>query len=299
MNPLQTVLGAAGVAAILSFAALSGGCVPDGGNGSGSPGTPPGNPDQSQEDSANPDAVWVARSQDVLKLRSDDGELLLELDKPGARSVATDPRRGVLWAWTRRGLIAWEPDGEQHTTVRLPGVPGTEGDHHPGSGPDDDGLGGSARARLAVDTTGAVWIARGGTLTRVNREGSVQGQQDLNGSVAALALDSDRDRLWIAQSETLVAIAADGSPAERVELDDETESAPRALAYAPESDALWVAGDQQLLRLGPEGEVRYREEVRGRTAHLAADGRGGVWLAGRQRLRHVDGSGLTRFELRP
>ncbi|MEF8794586.1 MAG: Ig-like domain-containing protein, partial [Thiohalorhabdus sp.] len=284
---------------------------------------------------SNPNALWAAQSHGVLKLGAADGRVLVELPDRGVRALVADPRRGTIWALRRGKLVSYHPDGGPRTVTRLdreedpagavrpaggnrltgmrqgrggPGGPGhderdaedegekgkeghgVEGRHEAGEG--------HRKARLAVDATGAVWLVREATLLRVGRDGTVQWRTALEDDPEALAIDTQRDRLWLAQGETLVAIASNGTRAARIDLADRGDVEFEALAYAPSLDALWVAGDDHLLRLGPDGTRQLREAIED-AGHLAADGQGGLWLAGERTLRHVAAAGLVRFELRP
>ncbi|MEF8793770.1 hypothetical protein [Thiohalorhabdus sp.] len=278
--------------------------------------SPPPGPNAAESDSSasnpNPNALWAAQSHGVVKLRAADGSLLLELAEAPVRAVATDPRCGTLWTYGR-ALKSFTPEGDQRTTTDLTeeedraaeeergrghgSRPEEEGDRGRSVGHDREGPGQGVPMAVSPGD-GGVWVVLDETLVRVARNGAVQWRLELDEEAEGVAADTYRNRLWVAQEERLVAFAADGSRAAGIDLEDRADLKAEALAYAPDLEAQWVAGEERLLRLAPDGTVAYRSELEA-GERLAADGQGGLWLAGEPTLRHLATNGPVRLELRP
>lgn len=65
-------------------------------------------------------AVWVAESDGILKVATADGTILFEIpDAVGTRVVAVDTQRGVLWAYGKNHLSAFDFAGTMRVRVPL------------------------------------------------------------------------------------------------------------------------------------------------------------------------------------
>ena len=141
-----------------------------------------------RSDAAN--ALWVASADEIIKVTSADGTVVFTIPSAqDVRAVAVDARRGLLWAYSERGLQAYSFSGLFVRSVRLSQL--DEDDEH------------SALAVNADD--GTVWLGVHQTLLHLDTLGQLLSTTHLPENVQALALDTSTTRLWVSSKKTVSA----------------------------------------------------------------------------------------------
>ncbi|MDT8450829.1 MAG: hypothetical protein RQ847_11735, partial [Wenzhouxiangellaceae bacterium] len=225
-----------------------------------------------------PGALWVA-DRDGIAVLDSTGEVLLEIatDRP-VRATAFDRARDTVWVLDDRGeLSAFDLEGMKLGSVEVPSSPPS-----PSSPP------ANRDPELVIDSPAAtLWLLAGNTLYRFDAQGDFQQALDLDPAerLQGLALDEARSRLWLANARSLKAFDPSGANTHTIEVDLPSPGI-EATAFDPFLDALWVAGGGRVQRYDGEGQPVFEAEAGREIKHIAADGRGGAWLAGPERLEH-------------
>lgn len=230
-------------------------------------------------DPARRNALWIAGSGGALKVATGNGDRLLEIRDVGdVRAVALDPLRATVWLWAGGILHAYGFDGER----RL-GVPAA--------------LPETVQADLAVHPVdGSVWLGTGRELRGFSAAGQILASRSLAESVRALSLDPAGGLLWVATARTATAHdAVTGVPVRS--LDPGRNPDLRDLDASP-SGGVWIAHREGARLHGAEGAILLEIAGRNLTA-VAADLRGGAWMASGKELRRVDADGRVAFTVEP
>ena len=223
-------------------------------------------------------ALWIADSQGLLKVSALDGKLLFDIPLPGGvRALAADTVNGRLWAYSRQRLQAYAADGERLFDIAL----------------DDFSF---PRPRLLIDEgAGTLWLAGGRRLLRLDTQGRLLQTHRFSRPVLAAAVDRKRSQLWLADGKRIRVLDEQGTEVFGIKL--QRDHHVHQLAYAPSLDQVWVAAKGWLRRYDANGTQVFESTghaLRGARL-LSADGRGGVWLAAKRGVAHVDASGLVAF----
>ncbi|MGQ0594443.1 MAG: NHL domain-containing protein, partial [Gammaproteobacteria bacterium] len=234
------------------------------------------------------DALWIADSSRGLKVALSDGRVLLEiLDTGRIEALTINEEAGVLWAYAKGRLFAYDFSGQKLFTRAIP-------ERRAGHAP------GPRRARLALNPLdGSVWLGTGRKLYHVDAGGEVLQEIRLEDPFRSLSFDRTRNQLWIGTKRSITAYDASGQDRQRIAI-GRTEKL-RALAYDETLDTLWVAlADRGLRRYLPDtGAITLDTRLNEPPRALHPDMEGGVWIAARRQLLHADSSGQERLDLKP
>lgn len=215
------------------------------------------------------DAVWVARSGGALKIDAATGTTLFEVtDGAAAETVAVDERRGRTWVFGNDTLRAFGFDGQAHATAPFAAA-------------------GAPNPHLAVHD-GAVWLGANAALHLFDDAGQALTTVALESTLRDLALDPATGVVRAATRTGVSSFDADGALVGTLPVGD--AAGVRAITIDRATSAFWVAVKSELRRYSAGGELELAVPFAG-VEHLAADGAGGVWAAGTQRLLRIGGDG--------
>ena len=132
------------------------------------------------------DALWLAQKDHLLKIDLSEGSLLLAVPAvKDLRTLAVDNRRGLVWAYGKKQLFAFDFDGELRLSIPV-SVADTEGPKQ------DD----KRHLDLQVNSnSGTVWLGLGRSLYQFGDAGDLLNELPLPEKVEALALDPVADLL--------------------------------------------------------------------------------------------------------
>lgn len=238
--------------------------------------------DSSPAQSQTP-ALWSAHTGGVHRIDPRIAELTGEYPvQRGALAVAVDRERDRVWILEPRELLAYSLVGELLQAVELPGAQGLPGG-------------------LYIDTgRGILWAAHGRQIHAIDSQFGTAGTYRLPQAHTAAALDALRGHFWIAVRDRLVVLDEAGGVVMERQLPG--AKSIKALAWSQLHDGLWVIADDHLLRLDASGNPRFPpvrvDPIQG-LHQIDADGRGGVWLAGRDTLARADRTGTIVLALQP
>jgi hypothetical protein len=223
-------------------------------------------------------AVWIADARGILKVGARDADLLFEIhETPGTRALAVDRDAGILWAYGSGELRAFDFQGKALFGTRVRLAP---------SG------GAAATQPIAAAGGGVVWLADGRQLFAFDAAGQQLLSLALASPVRGLALDGGRGLLWVATAERVAAYGADDG-FERLELAVGERPQVVAIAADPATGMVWVAHQGRLQAHAADGTRRF--EIPASPGDppraVAADGQGGLWVAGATWLVRVDALG--------
>ena len=267
-----------------------------------------------EPDTAFVDALWLAQSRHLSKIAVTDGSAILETASR-ARHLLVDAERDKIWIFGGGTLSRLDHLGELHGIARL-----TDG---------DDRL--SSLALNAAD--GGVWLGIGKQMFGLDANGSVRISRKLRRQVLAIAFDSRTSLIWVATPRSVSAFDNDAQPIRSLNLAH--HSRVRTLTVDTRNGDVWVATEEArrghgaddatrrdhrsddrsddesndsdnvpraaslLHRFTADGVLLFSLRVPG-IRHLAADGRGGLWVASRSNLHRIDAeSGLVLFSMQP
>ncbi|MCU7924146.1 MAG: hypothetical protein KZQ88_15765, partial [Candidatus Thiodiazotropha sp. (ex Dulcina madagascariensis)] len=281
-------------------------------------------PVPAQANDARINALWIAASAGVIQVATADGSIQMVIEDVGnPQAVAIDPSRARLWVFGSNTLRGYGFDGTEYSqTLVTPSRKSDEKqacddeendrDNHSsnaerddkekdGRGCDEDDHDKGSRAKRPVHllvnaSDGALWLGLGKTLHRFDQKGEPQSRVRFPHRIRALTLDTRRNRIWLTTGKSLTAIAADSAQAGAIALD--AKQVVTDLAYDDSLDELWVATRKRLQRYAMSGEQTFEQPFR-HLSHIAADGKGGAWLATHRQLYRLDAAGQIRFELQP
>ncbi|HEX7181284.1 MAG TPA: RHS repeat-associated core domain-containing protein [Thermoanaerobaculia bacterium] len=233
-------------------------------------------------DPARRNALWVAESAGALKIATADGSRLLEIRDVGdVRAVALDPLRATVWLWAGGTLEAYGFDG-----ARRLGVPAA--------------LPETVHADLAVHPDdGSVWLAAGRELRSFSAAGQSLVSRPLLESVRSLSLDPTAGLLWVATTKAAVAHdAVTGAPVRLLDLGRSPDLRDLDADFSGGAGGVWIAQRESIRLHGADGALLL--EIAGRNlAAVAADFRGGAWIASGKELQRIDAAGRAAFMLEP
>ncbi|MGH6636666.1 MAG: hypothetical protein ACRED0_11250 [Gammaproteobacteria bacterium] len=147
------------------------------------------------------DALWVAESEQALKLALADGRVLLEIPHTGTLdALAVDEASGTLWAFGEGRLHAYSFAGEKRYTVVPPhnrdDIDGDDDGEEEDNDEVDGGEGGRAFLKLNPND-GSLWLARHKSLYHYDREAQLREWIRLPKRAKTLALHPTRDEVWV------------------------------------------------------------------------------------------------------
>lgn len=274
----------------------------------GLPSAPVGAPPLESATEPNPhfkDALWVAESEQVLKLALADGTVLLEIPYiVKFDALAIDEASGTLWAFGEGRLHAYSFAGEKRYTVVPPyDRHDIDADDHEEENNDEvDGGEGRSEFLTLNPNDGSLWLAGHKNLYHYDRDAQMLERIRLPKRAKALALDPTRDEVWVGTEAGLQRYDAFGRP---VDVLRPALSHIRALAYERDGDALWVLDKKQglLRRYALANGVLEREvalPIKAKDVDvLVPDGRGGLWIGEDHTLIKLDRDGEVQFHLKP
>ncbi|MHB1273346.1 MAG: RHS repeat-associated core domain-containing protein [Rhodanobacter sp.] len=224
--------------------------------------------------------LWVSKQRDLYKVVPETAVASELAALQHAEALAVDGLHDVVWVYGNHTLVAFDATGKQLIDTTLP--KNVHGDDH---------------ADLIVDgASGVEWLASGPQLYRFDQAGQWQATYPLDHAIQTLALDTKRHWLWAAEGKVLVALDPTGQKVATQPLHHEAD----ALAYDASLDQLWLTVQDRLMRLASDGSTVLTAQLdHGSVGALAADGAGGVWVAGGRVLSHFDKTGAEQFALQP
>ncbi|MEO5372612.1 MAG: hypothetical protein H7833_21290, partial [Magnetococcus sp. DMHC-1] len=197
-----------------------------------------------------------------------------------------DGTRGVVWAYGKGRLSSYRIDGTLLFSKQIPFSTLSEDQDEQKEDEEFDKPGWAYRderhPQLALDPQdGAVWLARGRVLQRVNATGQVEKTIPFEKKILAISVDSVRSRVWVTVQGARMARAFAASGAEVASLDPKGRGRVTDLAFDPVLDRLWLTLNQQeIASFTPEGEPDFRKPgLRFKPGWLTPDGYGGAWFA--------------------
>lgn len=227
--------------------------------------------------------VWVAHSRGASAVDGSDGQTLIELAvQTGARGIAIDASREIVWILSQHALVANSPEGVPLFSVELPSPRG------------------EPSFLYVDDDTGTVWVAVQSQVLAFGPGGTLLVQHRLPKPLTGATFDTARSLFWYAHENIIEAIDASGGVVSRVEFDRVKRI--RAIAYAAESDRIWITTDDGLSQVTGDGsshlalaQGRFYSDL----VALAANGFGGVWASDGQLLYQLDSTGAVLYTVRP
>ncbi|MCG8462476.1 MAG: hypothetical protein MI919_39835, partial [Holophagales bacterium] len=227
----------------------------------------------------SPGALWIADETAAIELGTGAARWKSRIPSEHAIvALAVDAERQRLWLLSGTTLSAVGFGGAPLWSFEVPPISGE-------------------RAFLAVvPDDGAIWLGAGNRLLSFGAAGQPLHRLELSATIENLAIDSGRSVLWVIDADGIVSFdAVSGLEAQRVD-------APAGVVDVdvdPASGHLWVAREDGLRRHDPEGAERLGVPIEGLRA-VAADDRGGLWIAAGAELRKLgapgdDGPALAPF----
>ena len=146
------------------------------------------------------DAVWIAKTDGLLKMATSDGTPILEIgDAAGIRALAIDGDRGRVWGFgPGNALRIYNFNGTLFNIMAVPVQPSLPLPISEEEVPLDLGLTVGGRIDLVVDpSSGACWLIAGNRLFRYSASGSLQNaaQGSTLNKFRALAMDAARSKV--------------------------------------------------------------------------------------------------------
>lgn len=222
--------------------------------------------------------VWLSSDTGVAQLGvSPDGTMALSTLLAGGGWLTTDAASGGLWLLNGQDhLVALGPDGAVGKPLDLAPA-----------------LGSAQPLGFAVDgAADAAWVVTPDQLTTVAL-GSAQVQRtQLPAGVVAWAQDAAQHTLWLASDHRLTEYDAHGQAMTSFALPEVLT----AMAYDTGSGQIWMAfANNQVARYTPSGQQTLQApRPTMATGPMVADGAGGLWIAGRTHVVHLDAEGFVR-----
>ena len=222
--------------------------------------------------------VWLSSDTGVAQLGvSPDGTMALSTLLAGGGWLTADAASGGLWLLNGQDrLVALGPDGAVGTPLDLAPA-----------------LGSAPPMGVAVDgTADAAWVVTPDQLITVALESAQVQRTPLPAGIVAWTQDAAQHTLWLASDHRLTEYDARGRTVTSFALPD----APTAMAYDTGSGQIWMAfANNQLARYTPSGQQTLQAPRPTMAAGpMAADGAGGLWIAGRTHVVHLDAEGFVR-----
>jgi len=214
--------------------------------------------------------LWVAsRGKGLYRIRGEEVEHYGRSDGLSSDSVHLmfEDREGIVWVGTSNGLDSFR-DARVVTTSSSEGLPN------------------DAATGVLASRDGSIWIANDGSLDRIGADGrvsSIRAGAGLPGHQVTSLLEDDKGNLWVGVDDSLYRFR-DGRFDPVVGLDRKPLGFVIALAEDVDG-SVWAASGGNPRKLVRIRDFEVREEFvaprvpAART--LAADPRGGVWIATR------------------
>lgn len=217
------------------------------------------------------DAVWVAKTDRVVKIDSGAGTPLLEIsDGKFVRVVAVDDVRNTVWVYGDLTLRAYDFSGTYLGSISLPASAKDLGDAN------------GRYVALAVNSnSGLVWLGIEKQLYRLDASSQTFQTFSLRGNVVDLAVDKATSVLWLANRDSVHALTDTGNPvstiplAENAQIEDIDVELP--------SGRLWVASKDTLRRYSSAGTLELELRLGGLQRVAVLDS-GEAWAATRDEL---------------
>jgi ligand-binding sensor domain-containing protein len=237
----------------------------------------------------NPDkvnALWVAESEGVLKLRASDGSVLFEIPYASdIRGLAIDQKRGILWAASSKSLRAYQFDGLLLLNSPLPSYARYEEDHHKEIIP------------VVHPDNGHIFLARGKTLFHFNEEAMLVSSINISREIESLSLDYKHGTIWLATDTEIESFnSSDLSKIQTISFQSATEV--EAIAYDESLDEIWAIVNHQVVRYSTTGQLVLSSSVKADET-LSATGDGRVWAGDERNVSLLDSSGSELIRIRP
>jgi RHS repeat-associated protein len=222
--------------------------------------------------------VWLSSDTGVAQLGvSPDGTMALSTLLTSGGWLTTDATSGGLWLLNGQDhLIALGPNGMLGKPLDLAPA-----------------LGSAQPLGVAVDgAANAAWVVTPDQLITVAL-GSAQIQRTpLPAGVVAWTQDAAQHTLWLTSDHRLTEYDAHGTAVTSFALPE----TPTAMAYDASSGQIWMAfANKQVARYTPSGQQTLQApRPTMATGPMVADGAGGLWIAGRTHVVHLDAEGFVR-----
>ena len=223
-------------------------------------------------------ALWVAETDGALKVATSNGSLVLEIDSSRAvDDVAVDERRGILWTLWKDQLAAYSFLGDPLFDITI-----TDLDK-------------SSQGHLQSNSeTGTVWVASNKSLVQVDQTGSVISNISSKHKIEDLSLDPRQNQVWVVTKKMVVAYNEAGEATTEIPLKDKGQ----AIAYSAHHEQVWVAHKKGLSRYDSTGQLVYTGSAK-KIDFIDVDYDGGLWLASKKEITHLDALGNTTLVLEP
>jgi ligand-binding sensor domain-containing protein len=187
----------------------------------------------------NPDfvtALWIAQSDGIRKIATADaGDLLHIDDLKHVKAVAVDDQRGMLWAYIKNTLWAYNFNGEPAFSIPLT----PHGDH-----------GNHPHVALSVNSNnGTVWLGVKKALFHLGTQGEWLSVHSLSEPVLTLSRDPTTACLWVGTQKAVYALNDAGGLCRVLDLGAHPDV--QDLAIDPDSGDVWVALKKELQRTTP------------------------------------------------
>ncbi|HEY0720733.1 MAG TPA: hypothetical protein VGE50_05720, partial [Gammaproteobacteria bacterium] len=225
-------------------------------------------------------ALWVAKSDGILKLATANGHVLFEIsDASDAQAMAIDERRGRLWLYGNGLLSAYAFDGKLITSHR-----------------DLSSQGQSSLATLTVSPTdGSVWLGSGNRVVHYSSDATILGTSKNSGIITAITAAQKSSAVWVADAQSISLVNEANNQITLREL-YKSSSPLLEMHYVDYLQQLWVVTSTSLVRLDNAGKVQSETPFQ-QLKHIAPDHKGAVWAVAGQKVYRMDASGLIEAEL--
>ncbi len=239
----------------------------------------PATPTPSTNTQTNPNAVWLAQDAAAVKLDSLGALLRSEAVTTPLTHLTRDAETGTVWALGGNTLYVFQPAiAAVAATLTLPDP--------------------TTVTHLAtVPRSGALWIARGTNLNRVDKTGAVVTPVALDNPLSDLLAESLHGNVWAATATAITAY--DGASGAETNSLRFKGAGPQHIAFDASLDALWVATADTLALYASDFSARLPplNLAQPGITHLASDDQGKVWLATASQIAYLDSSGAQQFAL--
>ncbi len=222
--------------------------------------------------------VWLSSDTGVAQLGvSPDGTMALSTLLAGGGWLTADATSGGLWLLNGQDqLVALGAGGAVGQPLDLAPV-----------------LGSAQPLDVVVDgAAGTAWVVTAGQLITVALNTAQVQRTPLPERAIAWAADAAQHTLWLASNHGLTAYDAHGRAADSFALPD----VPAAMTYDASSGQIWMTfANGQVARYTAQGQQTLQAPLPTMAAGpMAADGEGGLWIAGRTHVAHLDAEGFVR-----
>lgn len=225
-------------------------------------------------------ALWVAKTDGVLKLATADGHVLFEIsDADNAQAMAIDEQRGRLWFYGNNVLSAYTFNGRLITSHR-----------------NNPPIANSSSAFLAVTPVdGSVWLGSGNNVVHYSQEGEVLSSKKASGIITAITADNDSAAVWVTDTKSAYLVTESNHLLSLQEI-YKASSAIQGLQHDEYLQEIWITTGTGLVRIDNSGQVKFESAFK-QLKHIAPDHQGAVWAVTGQKVYRMDASGLVEAEL--